>query len=130
MWHYSKFMWIYSLYINWSLQQEHARLTSFLVEMGAAFPEHGCVTERMTVVTRQMKSKLVVSWEWLCCILAGVCQIQCTGATFPLQAISVWTGVKVANIVFSLQLFEHDFQWLLQNRSHSWSSYNILSWNK
>lgn len=32
-----------------------ARLTNFLVEMGAAFPQHGYVTERMTVVTRQMK---------------------------------------------------------------------------
>lgn len=42
-------------------QQEPARLISFLAEMGAAFPEHGCVTERMTVVTRQMKWKLVSS---------------------------------------------------------------------
>lgn len=37
------------------VQLEHAKWTSFLVEMGAAFPEHGCVTGKMTVVTRRMK---------------------------------------------------------------------------
>lgn len=43
------------------VQPEHARLTSFLVEMAVAFPELGCVTERMTAVTRQMKWQLVNS---------------------------------------------------------------------
>lgn len=37
------------------VQPEHARWTSFLVETGAASPEHGCVTGKTTVVTRQMK---------------------------------------------------------------------------
>jgi len=37
------------------VQPEHARWTSFLVETGAAFPEHGYVTGKMTVVTRQTK---------------------------------------------------------------------------
>lgn len=36
-------------------QPELVKLTNFLVEMGAAFLQHGYVTERMTVVTRQMK---------------------------------------------------------------------------
>lgn len=43
------------------VQSEHARWTSFLVEMGVAFPEPGCVTGKMTVVTRQMKWHLVNS---------------------------------------------------------------------
>lgn len=37
------------------VQPGHAKWTSFPVEMGAAFPEHGCVTGKTTVGTTRTK---------------------------------------------------------------------------